>query len=338
MDATVTNEDEPADRPSTRPLNVPMSFRGFDQEAAEETASTLGYMLHEFGKIIDLSALDGMTVAFDYDDALTDLDRGYETVRVLTKTTEFGTGVAMTPAVLRDGVLKSHIVINAAVALMLKDEDKENANLAIHTIVHECAHVEITAAYEKCFPDELLKKRYGTILDCWRWDVIKACWDEYAACRIASNIGHDPLPSYEETFVLAHSQTDGKVRELVRGFSGGNADIFVGPVFGAYGNMMKFACYMLGAMSAAEKTVAECGAAQAALKNHWFAPYFERLNESCNNLFENFGRWTDKSGFEAIGDIVEDMIVEQVMNIWRRPDGTYTICIYPHVLLDAKLP
>lgn len=172
----------------TRPLNVPMSFRGFDQEAAEETASTLGYMLHEFGKIIDLSALDGMTVAFDYDDALTDLDRGYETVRVLTKTTEFGTGVAMTPAVLRDCVLKSHIVINAAVALMLKDEDKENANLAIHTIVHECAHVEITAAYEKCFPDELLKKRYDTILDCWRWDVIKACWDEYAACRIASNM------------------------------------------------------------------------------------------------------------------------------------------------------
>ncbi|RWI57171.1 MAG: hypothetical protein EOR16_16515 [Mesorhizobium sp.] len=335
MDATVEEEQAP-ERPSTRPQNVPMCFRGFEQEAAEAHASTLGWLLHEIGKIIDISTLDGMTIAFDYDDALANLDRGYETIRTLAKTTEFGTGVAMTPAVLRDGILKSHIVISAGIALMLKDEDHQNVKLAIHTVAHECAHAKITAAYDKSFPGETLRKFHDTVMESWRWDVIKACWDEYAACRIASDFGHDPLPGYEETFVLAHSQTDEKVMQLIRDFNGGGADPLVGPVFGAYGTMMKFACYMMGSMAAAGKTLVDCESAQNALNGHWFAPYFDRLKNACEDLYENFGNWPDKSGFEAIGDIVEDIVTDRIMKLWHHPDGTYTIYIYPHVLLRAK--
>jgi hypothetical protein len=330
MDATVEEEQAP-ERPSTCPQNVLMSFRGFEQDAAEANASTLGGLLREIGKIIDISALDGMTIAFDYDDALANLDRGYKTVRTLTKTTEFGTGVAMTPAVLRDGLLKSHIVISGHIVLMLSDEDRQNVQLAIHTVTHECAHVEITAAYDKSFPNEMLRKSRDTAMDSWRWDVIKACWEEYAACRIASDFGHDSLSGYEETFVLAHSRTDEKVMQLVRDFDGGDADSLVGPVFGAYGTMMKFACYMMGAMAAAEKTLADCEAAQNALNGHWFFPYFDRLQRACEALFENFGNWSDKSGFEAIGDIVEDIVTDRIMKLWHHPDGTYTIYIYPHV-------
>jgi hypothetical protein len=335
MDATV-EEDKVSERPSTRPQNIPMSFQGFEQDVAEASASTIGWLLHELGKTIDISTLDGMTIAFDYDDALATLERGYETIRTLTKTTEFGTGVAMTPAVLRDGLVKSHIVVNAAVVLMLKDEDRENVNLAIHTIAHECAHVEITASFDKCFPGETLQKFHSTVMESWRWDVIKACWEEYAACKIASDIGHDPLPGYEETFVLAHSQTDERVKQLVRCFEGGGADPLVGPIFGAYGTMMKFACYMMGAMGAAGRTLADCEAARTALNGHWFAPYFERLNEACEQLYDNFGSWVDKSGFEEIGNIVEEIVTERVMKIWHHADGTYTIYIYPHVLFNAK--
>ncbi|MEP7456215.1 hypothetical protein [Phyllobacterium sp. SB3] len=50
----------------------------------------------------------------------------------------FGTGMAMTPAVLRDSSIKSHIVNNGAVEAMPADEEQENVNLAIHTIAHEC--------------------------------------------------------------------------------------------------------------------------------------------------------------------------------------------------------
>jgi hypothetical protein len=335
VDATVEEEQTP-ERPSTRPQNVPMCFRGFEQDAAEAHASMLGWLLNEIGKIIDISTLDGMTIAFDYDDALAHLHRGYETIRTLTKTTEFGTGVAMTPAVLRDGILKSHIVISGGIALMLKDEGQQNVKLAIHAVAHECAHVEITAAYDKSFPDETLRKFHDTIMESWRWDVIKACWEEYAACRIASDFGHDPLPGYEETFVLAHSQTDKKVMQLVRDFDGGGADPLVGQVFGCYGTMMKFACYMMGAMAASGKTLADCEAAQNALNRHWFAPFFDRLKKACEDLYENFGNWSDKSGFEAIGDIVEDIVSNRIMKIWHRPDGTYTIYIYPHVLARAK--
>jgi hypothetical protein len=335
LDDTVES-DQPVTELSSRPSNIQMGFRGFEQEAAEDHASTLGELFHEVGKLIDISALDGVTIGFDYDEALASLDRGYETVHTLSKTTEFGLGVAMTPAVLRDGVLKSHIVINAAIVLMLSHDDQQDVKLAVHTIAHECAHVEVTAAFEKCFPGELLIKRFDTIIEFWRWDVIRACWDEYAACRIASDIGHDPLSDYEETFVLAHSKTDEKILSLIRDFDGGDADPLVGPVFGAYGTMMKFACYMMGSMAASGKTLENCKAANDAMQGHWFADYFERLKNACESLFDNFGNWPDKSEFELIGDIVEDIVASRAMKLWHHPDGSYSIYIYPAVLTKAR--
>jgi hypothetical protein len=62
-----------------------------------------------FSCLIDLSRLDGVTIAADYGAALSDLDRGYETKGTLTATSDQATGVAMTPCVIRAGVLKSHI-------------------------------------------------------------------------------------------------------------------------------------------------------------------------------------------------------------------------------------
>jgi len=326
--ASASKEEQLLNEPSSRPQNIPMCFRGFERNAAEGYASTLGALLHEIGKIMDISTLDGMTIAFDYDEALANLDRGYETIRTLTKTTEFATGVAMTPAVLRDSALKSHIVLSGEIVLMLDDDNQENFKSAVHTIAHECAHVEITATYDKCFPNEILRKFYDTVMESWRWDVINACWEEYAACRIASNIGHDPVAGYEEVFVLALNEMDDKITQLVQNFHGGNADQLVGPVFGVYGTVMKFTCYLLGAMAGTKKTLASCESARDALSDHWFEPYFERLKQACEDLYDQFGNWSEKSGFNAIGDIVEDIVTDRVMKLWHWPDGTYTIYIH----------
>ena len=44
---------------------------------------------------MNLEDLDGVTVAYDYAKALTEIDRGYETSHVLTASTEIAHGVAM---------------------------------------------------------------------------------------------------------------------------------------------------------------------------------------------------------------------------------------------------
>lgn len=319
--------DEVREPPSSFPENIMFQFRGHQQADAESLAKKLATIFREIGRIIDVSALDGITVAYDYDEALANLDRGYESSHVLQRTTDVGTGVAMTPSVLRDGMLKSHIVLLGGVADLASNEDPALVNMLIHTLAHEAAHVEVTASWEQCFPGELLRTGFPTLLDSWRGDVYSACWEEYAACRIAGSIGYDPLPGYEETFLTVFGQIDAKVSELVRNFHGGNADPFVGPVFGAYGTLMKFACYFLGTLAAAGRKGEPGEKVTKALHDSWFEPFYARLEEACDSLFSSFARWPDKSGFDAIGDIVEKIIEDQVMHIFRHNEG-YRIFIH----------
>lgn len=314
-------------KPSTCPENFTINFRGYDQPAAESLGANLGQVFGDLGRVIDISNLDGVTVAYDYDQALAELDRGCETSYVLERTNDVAIGVAMTPSVLRNDKLKSHIVLLGNVADLITGNDGGTFGMALHTIAHECAHVETTAAWDKCFPGELLRAPFPNLFAAWRWDVTSACWEEYAACRIAGAIGHDPVPGYEETFLKVLSEIDDKVADTVSGFEGGNADPLVASLLGAFGNLMKFACYLQGALRGTGRGRDELGVADA-LSSSWFSPYFDRLDEACAKIFDEFGSWSDKSGFDVIGDIVVELIESKVAHIWHREDGSYFIHIH----------
>ncbi len=64
---------------------------------ARRIGNAVGDWVRGFGHRFDLSRLDGVTVAFDYAQALAELDRGYETTFRLTPSDGHAIGVAMTP-------------------------------------------------------------------------------------------------------------------------------------------------------------------------------------------------------------------------------------------------
>ena len=202
----------------TIPSDLQFSARMFpDEDYAKEAMYKLHSVLSVISQSIDLTNLDGVTVAFDYDEALADLDRGYETTYTLTATKGVAIGVAMAPTVIRDGVIKTHLVLNANYALSILEgpgEETEYFWQSLHLIAHECAHVEVTAAFDKSFPGFLLQKTHSNILDNMRWQVILATWDEYAVCRIAGSIGDDPVEGYLETLVKVLGDTRGQWRSI----------------------------------------------------------------------------------------------------------------------------
>ena len=321
----------PEDLISSYLENTNYTFNGFEEADARRIAENLAVILREIGKIIDISRLDGVTVGRDYDQALASLDRGYASNHVLTRTTDVATGIAMTPSVLRDGELKSHIVIDGGYATFASGEDEEMFNMLLHTLAHECAHVEITTAWDRCFPGELLRTTYDSLLVAWRGQVVSACWDEYAATRIAGTIGYDPLDGYAETFLTVLGSVDDKIAALVRNFEGGSAQAtndFTGSVYGAFGDLMKFACYLLGNLAALDRMGRPVEKVETALGESWFGPYYSRLEDACAGLYSEFGRWDDKAGFDVIADILQDIVEERVMNVWERDDGTYTIRVH----------
>src|ERR1700694_1707268 len=89
-----------------------------------------------FGVPVNLEGLDGVTIAFDYPKALAELDRGYETTFVLKPSSEFAQGVAMAPAVKRDGVIKTHIAFDGNVFIHFMNTEDEYWDWMHYQLAH----------------------------------------------------------------------------------------------------------------------------------------------------------------------------------------------------------
>ncbi len=296
----------------TIPSDLQFSARGFaDEVYAKEAMYKLHSVLSVISQSIDLTKLDGVTVAFDYDEALAELDRGYETTYKLTATKDIAVGVAMAPTVIRDGVIKTHLVLNANYALSILEEPGAETDYfwqSLHLVAHECAHVEVTAAFDRSFPGFLLQKSHSNILDNMRWQVILATWDEYAVCRIAGSIGYDPADGYLETVVKMSGNTRGQCFEMIKAYrTHGDVGQVAAEVYGKLGDLLKYSSYFLGAVAAQEIPETHPAALTEGAEFGWYAPFYERLIEVHKALWSKFGKWEVLDAFEAIGDILEDM-------------------------------
>ena len=318
-----SNANESKEAPQTAPENFTVTIQGFDtEEHATQFAHLIGAYVRELSRHIDLRGLDGITVAADYNRALLDLDRGYDTSHRLTPSDEFAIGVAMTPSVIRDGKVKSHIVLNAWIAVALEDPDSEDFSTALHTLAHECAHVEITHRFDTAFPGVLMQSTHDNVHDAFKWQIIQACWDEYAATWISATIGHDPTAGYEETFKIALNETRRKANELIKDYRlHADIDQILAEIYGAYGDLMKFACYFLGNMAGLELSLNDLPATKATLEGHWFSPYFDRMDTICKRISDDYGKWSDRSQFEALGDLADELVADGGLTVSHLGEG-----------------
>jgi hypothetical protein len=323
IDLSATSTEDPQNRPPTAPEHFVLHMLGFDtEEHATQLANLIGTYVRELSRYINLAGLDGITIAANYNQALLDLDRGYVTWHKLTPSEEFAVGVAMTPSVIRDGNLKSHIVMNAGVALALEDSDGDNFSLAFHTLAHECAHVEITDTFNRIFPGILRQKVVDNVHDAFRWQVITASWDEYAATRLSAAYGQDPTKPYEETFILALNQTREKANNLIKAYRlHGDVNRIMAEVYGAYGELLKYAAYHLGNLAGRGLSPGDMPVTTDALSGHWFKPHFERLDEICGAIADDYGKWTNLDRFEALGDLADTVVADGGMTFQHLVKG-----------------
>lgn len=302
--------DEWESRPATVPDRYTISIRCLEtDEKATEFGQLLGEFVRQLSRVIDLKGLDGITIATDYGQALAELDRGYATAYTLTATDKHGVGVAMTPHVLRDDLVKSHILFRSDLILPLADTESEDFDLALHLLAHECAHVEITNRYDRCFPRIILQKPIENRHQQLRWHAITSCWDEYAATWISATIGRDPTAGYEETFEKVLSVTRTTANDSIKAFQRhGDADQVFTEVYSAYATLMKFSSYLLGTMAGRGLVLKDLPRTHANLEGHWFCPFFQRLRGCLEAVGKDYGKWTTNNDFEAIGDLADELV------------------------------
>ena len=237
-----------------------------------------------------MANLDGITIAFDYDAALRNLDMGFETPQRLSRSNGEAVGIAMTTSVMRDGQAKSHMVFNAPYVLALLDEAHEHYARALHTLAHEAAHVEVASRLHAAFPGQLISGRFPSVFAAHRRSAVLSCWEEFEVTRLSAGFGEDPTNGYETIFldrlvavrrcnaaaIVACSE-----RRDWRALALGALAI--------YADLFKAASYMLGSMSGYERRVSDSPRVAAALQDHWFHPYVEELGTACEAVSAEYG-------------------------------------------------
>jgi hypothetical protein len=293
----------------TAAASISMSMRGFEEAEANRVANIVATYIRELSRYIELSNLDGVTVAYDYHQALIDLDRGYQTSFKLEASTEFVEGVAMTPLVMRDGRVKSHIVFNAIFVLPLADPSHERHDQSLHLIAHECAHVQVSQAFDRCFPNVLLQQTYSNLYDLLRANAIGACWDEFAATFIAAGIGRDPTADYEKCFIDALSRTRDLANERIRAYRlHADHSQILNEVYVLYADLIKFACYHLGNMAGRGLTLDDLPTTKGALEGSWFYAHWTAIERACIDICDRFGQWDNMGLFDALGDVADGVL------------------------------
>lgn len=309
------DEKHESEQETTLPVGINVKLDGPFE--SEEEARNFGYRLLSvmqiMGRTMDLSGVDGVTVSASYHQALAELDRGKEGLRTLTATDEEGgaIGVAMAPAVLRDGQVKTHLVFNVHVILGLQDPEGDMFQLCVHTVAHECAHAMTHTAFDRCFPNVILQEGMANYVDRYRDEVTSACWEEYAATRISADWGADPMDGYIETFTRALAEANDAADNYIRAYrTHADLDQVLAEVPPIYANLIKWASYLIGTMHGLEKAVADIPVLAEALKTHWFAQYFEKLEEAYSTIWSRFGEWTERSEFDPVGNIAVEVLEE----------------------------
>lgn len=109
-----------------------------------------------------------------------------------------------------------------------------------------------------------------------------------------------------------------------------NVEQITAEIYGTYGDLMKFASYHLGNMAGLGITLDDLHKTKAALEGHSFAAHFVKLKELCESIATDYGNWTDRSKFETIGNLADEIVVEGGLIISDfRDDGGFYVHVRP---------
>jgi len=209
-------------------------------------------LVREIGRYIDISTLDGITIAVDFDAALRELDRGIEGLRQEERTNDEGLiGVGKAVAVKRGGEIKTHIVLFAdpvcVLALAEDERNMEDFRVALAIVAHECAHVEENAARERQFPGILLDQTPAGYVRLLERQFAEAFWCEYAVCRISARLARNEGQRFRVNLTSRLNDARTHAREAIRSYRfHGDVERVLQEVGGAVLEPLRMASYLFG--------------------------------------------------------------------------------------------
>jgi len=187
---SVTDSDESANEPSA-PSDLCVQVRGYEESLARDVANRIHIIIREASRVLPLANLDGVTIGYDYQEALDSINRGFGSANHITRPTEdseLGAGVAMALPVRRGDTMKTHIVCGYTVFDLLNSDSDTDSRSAYKLLLHELGHAvdhEYKFRASREFGFQNIDEVFPDPLDRYLWELGSHIWDEYCANRIA---------------------------------------------------------------------------------------------------------------------------------------------------------
>lgn len=310
--------------PPTVPEDYPVNALNFsDAATAERFAYYIAGIVDLISSYIDVSRLDGITVSYNYDDALARLDRGYEAKQPLTKTSDgHAVGVAMAPTVLRNGIVKGHLVFHAPFVLPIEDVTSDGYHRALYLIAHECAHIADLKLRDERFPGTILQREIYDYEEALFEPITAMLWEEYAACRMSAIFGAEQAPAFEEFLIGALNIVTESANEAIQAFrQHGDCNQVLGEVGFSLWKPLRFAAYLLGHMDGRNEDWDIVPGARDCLAKSPYVPFIIRLGDTLRDLWDSRDSWDSLDVFYPLRELARDVLAEGGFFITRRPDG-----------------
>lgn len=295
--------------PSTVPATTTLNLRslGSDQAWNERFAGNLRYLVVECGRFMDLRLLEGVTVGFDYDDALNSVDLGYESSVAKGYTKEDGlVGVGKLLRVRREDGIKAHIVIDAGVLHLLAEPEHPLFLSTANILAHELAHVNVMLWFIEHSPGILLERPEGDWATYVMRDTAHIIWEEYAACRLSARISDDQVTeSYAKNVDISMPGAIQRTRESIKSYrTHGDRGKLLTETLTAIAKPIKMLAYLLGHLDGLNQE-AELKSLAPACDGDELYPIVPNVHDALRRAWETRHDWQGIAGVDGIVDALQ---------------------------------
>ena len=341
------NEEEnidPEDLPPVRlQENLQMQVNGFEEELGKTVGNEIVYLIRELSRYWPLDNLAGVTVAYDYEAALAELDRGFGSQMPPPQATndeELGQGSAMAVTVKRDGICKSHVVLGPHVVAMLSSEEEADRAAGCKLVAHELAHVADHEFKRRALGEVYLKTVDELIPDPkeqYVWELSHFIWDEYYASRMSVGFDPDGDPFEDELFESCYIAFGDRMRNARREYHWNRMSLedFLIILKHNLRMLLLSAGYLFGLSDGLEKKMDVIAPKSAPLLEDDLGQSIMRFYKVLLALWERDSAWESYDEFLALNGTAEALLNDLDLYVHTTDDGQVYIDIPPrdeHVL------
>ncbi|QQN66752.1 hypothetical protein JIR23_14225 [Bradyrhizobium diazoefficiens] len=306
-----------------------IEFHSCANEATrDKIAATVRVITDSLVQMMPLDRLDGITFSHDIAVSLRDLDRGFEASAPLQPTREdYGTGVAMAPLVVRNGVIKSHIVIQGEIGHGLISDDEALWRLCLHTVARQLAFAASAQILDEALPGVLLRK-FDERFDGFLYGTVHSAWTGYFSSRASAALYPEAGDAQRELLlsVLHRAANDIPAARLAYRFHG-NLDQFLDVAMPRIGDVLQFCGTVLGHYDGLEKSILDDSVVLAALERSGLRDWITLFDTDLSRLWDRRGNWVSFDEFLALNRHVERLLWQFGLFPWRTEDGRISISV-----------